>query len=93
MVSQCHSPDFWFTYPLNGVALVVGDRDGLRTWGQRPLVVAAFGKKLKKLLGVLANELGKLRIACGNLLQNGLEHRGLLLHDLSKLLKLRVVTQ
>lgn len=64
-------------------------------WGQRALFVFAkvLAQQLQELFRVLADQLGNVGVPSGNLLQNRLEHLGLLLDELPKLLKVGVGTQ
>ena len=80
--------------PLNGIAFLLGHGDLVRPRGQRSVVVAArLAKQGEELIRVLGDRLGELRVAGAELLENGLEHLGLLLHHLAELLELGVVTE
>lgn len=81
------------THPLNGLALLLSDADLLRARWQLHVLVAVLCQQLHELFGVLRNDLRQLRIASRDLLQDGLEHLRLLLHDLTKLLELWVVAE
>ena len=48
---------------------------------------------MEELIGVLSDNLGDLGVASRNLLQDGLQHVGLLLHKLTELLEVRVVAE
>jgi hypothetical protein len=82
-----------FTYTLDRIALLLRDRNRLRTGRERHVVVSILSKQGEELLRVLGDELRKLRVAGAQLLQNGLEHLWLLLHDLAELLELGVVSE
>ena len=60
---------------------------------QLTIVIDIFTQQLQKLFLVLTNKLGKLRVSCTDLLKDRLKHLGLLLYELSQLLKVRVVAQ
>lgn len=60
---------------------------------QRSIVVSILTKQAEKLVGVLSDQLGELRVAGTELLEDGLQHLGLLLDDLTELLKLGVISQ
>jgi len=79
------------TYPLDGIPLLLRDGDGLSTRWQRGIVVGVLAQKAEELIRVLRDQLGKLRVARTNLLEDGLQHLRLLLHDLAELLELGVV--
>jgi hypothetical protein len=83
------------TYALNGVPLLRCDRNSLCTRGQVGLIILikVLTQQLQELLGVLSDDLSNLGVASGNLLQNGLEHVGLLLHELAKLLEVGVAAE
>lgn len=81
------------THPLNGVALLLGDLNGLRTGWQRHVVVNLLAEKLQELVGVVGDQLSKLGVAGTELLENRLQHLGLLLDDLTELLELSVVSE
>lgn len=83
----------WRTYPLNSIALLLGDRNGLGAWRQRDVVFGILAEQLEESVGVRGNKLGKLGVASAELLQDGLQHLGLLLYNLAELLKLRVGAQ
>lgn len=57
------------------------------------VVTSCLAKQLEELFRILGDQLGKLRIAGAELLQNRLEHLRLLLHYLAQLLKLRVMAE
>jgi hypothetical protein len=67
----------------------------LRAWGELALLVLTkiLAQQLQELLGVLTNHRGDLGVACGDLLQDGLEHVRLLLDELAELLEVGVVAQ
>jgi hypothetical protein len=52
-----------------------------------------LSEQLKELFRVLSNNLSNLGVASGNLLQDGLEHLGLLLYQLTELLEVRVAAK
>lgn len=81
------------TYALDSFTLLLGDVDSVSTRGQGSVVVCILHKQLHKLLRMLLNQLGQLRITRIHLLEDRLEHLRLLLHNLSQLLELRVVAQ
>ena len=81
------------TYALDGLALLLGDVDGVRTRGQGSIFICVLHEQLHELLGMLLNQLRQLGVTGVDLLQDGLEHLRLLLHDRSQLLELRIVTQ
>lgn len=83
------------TYALNGVTLLRCDGNGLCAGGQVGLVIfiKVLTQQLQELLRVLSDDLGNLGVASRNLLQNGLEHVGLLLNELAKLLEVRVAAE
>lgn len=78
--------------PLNGLPLFLGNANGLGARRQRGVLISVLGEQLQELIWVTRNKLGQLRVASYDLLQDGLEHRRLLLYDLTKLLELRIVT-
>jgi hypothetical protein len=82
-----------WTYPLNGVPLLLSHGNGLSTRGQGGVIVSILAKQAEELLGVLGDQLGKLGVASTQLLQDGLQHLGLLLDNLTQLLELGVVSQ
>jgi hypothetical protein len=67
----------------------------LRTRGQLALLVLTeiLTQQLQELLRVLSDHLGNLRVTSCDLLQDGLEHVGLLLDKLSELLEVGVAAQ
>jgi hypothetical protein len=71
------------TQALDSLALLFGDGDGLRTWGQRRVLVSILSKQLQKCIGVLCDHLRQLWVSCADLLEDGLKHLRLLLYDLS----------
>lgn len=79
--------------PLDGITLLLGDRNSLGTRGERNIVIGIFTKKLEELIGIRGNELSKLRVAGAKLLEDGLEHLWLLLDNLAELLELGVMSQ
>lgn len=79
------------TYTLNRISLFLGDTNCMRPWGERVLIV--FAQQVHELVPILANELRNLGITGGNLLKNGLKHRGVLLDQLTELLEMRVVAK
>lgn len=59
--------------------------------GERSIIVAGrLAKQGEELVGVSGDQLGELRVAGAELLEDGLEHLGLLLHHLAELLELGV---
>lgn len=81
------------THSLNGVPLLLGHGNSLSSRRQGGVVVSVLAEQAEELLGVLGNQLGQLWVASAELLQDRLQHLGLLLHNLAKLLELRVVSQ
>ncbi len=81
------------THPLDSVPFFLGNRNSLRAGGERSIVVGVLAKEAEELFGVLGDQLGKLRVASAQLLQDRLEHLGLLLDNLAELLELGVVPQ
>lgn len=81
------------SYPLDSIALLLGDRNSLGTRGQRNIVIGIFAKELEELIGIRGNELSQLRVAGTKLLEDGLEHLRLLLDNLAELLELGVMSQ
>src|SRR3569833_1162964 len=81
------------TYPLNGIALLLGHRASLGARGQRSVVIGVLAKEAEELLRVLGDQLRQLRVASTKLLQDRLQHLGLLLHTLAELLELGVMSQ
>lgn len=81
------------TYTFDSIALFFGDSDRLRTRGKRGVVIAILAKETEELVGILSNQLGKMRVASPKLLQNWLQHMRLLLNDLTQLLKLSIVAK
>lgn len=65
----------------------------MRPRRQRRVVVALLAEERQELLRVLRDELRELRVPRAELLQDGLKHLWLLLHDLAELLELRVVPE
>lgn len=63
------------------------------TRGQRNIIVGILTQKLKELVLMCRYQLRKLRVARSELLQDGVQHLGLLLNDLAELLKLRIVAK
>lgn len=79
---------------INSLALLLRDRNGMRSGREgRVLVAAGLAEQLEELVLVLGDELGELRVAGAELLQYRLEHLRLLLHDLAELLELRVLAE
>lgn len=79
---------------LNCVPLLFSHSNLLGSGRKRRIVVASgFAEQLKELLRVLCDELGKLRVAGTELLQNRLQHLRLLLDHLPQLLELSVVAE
>lgn len=83
----------WRTYPLNSIALLLGDRNGLGAGRQGDVVFGILAEQLEESVGVRGNELGKLGVASAKLLQDWLQHLGLLLYNLAELLELRIGAQ
>jgi hypothetical protein len=81
------------THSLDGVPLLLGHCNSLGSRGQWGIVVGVLAKQAEELLGILGNELGQLRVARSELLQDRLQHLGLLLDNLAELLELWVVSQ
>lgn len=81
------------TQALDSLTLLFCNGNGLCARGQRRIVVSVLGKQLQELLRVGCYHLGQLGVTLTNLLQDRLEHLGLLLYDLSQLLELWVVAQ
>lgn len=81
------------SYPLDSFPLFLGHADGLSPRRHGRVLVDIFTQQLKELVGVLSDELRKLRVTGANLLQNRLEHLRLVLDDLAQLLELRVVSK
>jgi hypothetical protein len=81
------------TQALDSLTLLLCNGNGLCARGQRRIVVSVLGKQLQELLRVGGNHLSQLGVTLTNLLQDRLEHLGLLLYDLSQLLELWVVAQ
>lgn len=81
------------SYPLDSIALLLGDRNSLGTRGERNIVIGILTKKLEELVGIRGNELSELRVAGAKLLEDGLEHLWLLLDNLAELLELGVMSQ
>lgn len=81
------------TYTFNSITLLLSDGDCLCTWRKRGVVITILTQKTEELVGVLCDQLSKVRIASPKLLQNGLQHLRLLLNDLAKLLKLSIIAK
>lgn len=81
------------TYPLDGITLLLRNRNRLSARGKRYVVVGILTKQLKELVRVGRNKLSQLGVSGTKLLENGLQHLGLLLNDLAKLLELGVVSE
>lgn len=82
------------TYTLDSVALLFGHGNSLGTGGQgRVVVVAIFAQQAQELVRVLRNKLGQLGVTSTELLQDRLEHLGLLLDNLAELLELGIVAE
>lgn len=81
------------TYSLNGIALLFSHRNGLGAGRQRHIVLSILTKQAQESIRVGGNELGQLGVTSAKLLQDGLEHLGLLLHDLAQLLELGVAAE
>lgn len=79
------------SYTFNGVSLLLGNVDLVGAWGKSALPFLT--QKLQELLLVLSNQLGNLRVTRSDLLKDRLQHLGLLLDQLTKLLKVGVVTE
>lgn len=62
-------------------------------WRELALIAEVLRQQLQKLLLVLADELRQLRVARANLLKDRLQHLRLLLHQLTQLLEVRVISQ
>lgn len=83
----------WNTHSLNGIPLLLGHGNSLSTRRQGGVVITILAEQAEKLVGVLGNQVGELGVASTQLLQNRLQHLRLLLDNLTKLLKLWVVSQ
>ena len=82
------------TYTFNSIPFLLCDGNGLCAWRQSSLVIIkVFAQQLQKLFGVLSDDLRNLWVAGRNLLKDGLEHVGLLLDELSKLLEMGVAAE
>jgi hypothetical protein len=81
------------TYPLNSSTFFLRDADSLSPWWERSIIVTILAQQLQELLRVLSDQLCQLWVTSAYLLEDGLEHLGLLLHDLTKLLELGIVTE
>lgn len=82
------------TQAFDGVALLFSDLNGVSSGRERCVIVAtALAEELEELVLVLSNQLGELGVSGTELLQNRLQHLGLLLDNLAKLLELGVVSQ
>jgi hypothetical protein len=69
------------TYTLNCIALLLRNRDRLSTRGQSLVILTkVLSKQLKELFRVLPDNLGNLGVTRSNLLEDRLEHLGLLLN-------------
>ena len=82
------------TYPLNGSPLLRRDMDDLRAGRNRTglfVVPKVRTKDLRQRLRVLREQLGEARVRLRELLDERLRERGVLHHDLTQLLDLRVV--
>lgn len=82
-----------YTYTLDSIALLLSHRNSLSTRRQWSVVVAILTEQAEELLRVLGNQLSELGVAGTELLQDRLEHLGLLLDNLAKLLELCVVPE
>lgn len=72
---------------LNSIALFLGDGNADRA------TLTTLAEKVEELVGVLADHLSELRVTSTELLQDRLQHLGLLLHKLTHLLELGIVAQ
>ena len=81
------------TYPLDGVTLLFRHRDGLGTGGQGNVIFAVLSQKREELVRVITDELSQLGVSGAKLLEDGLQHLGLLLDNLPQLLELSVVSE
>lgn len=80
-------------YPFDCFPFLLRNADGLGAWWHRRIFVAGLIQKLEELVRVLADELCELRVAGSDLLQNGLQHLRRVLHHLTELLELRVISE
>ncbi len=69
---QRHDGVLGKTYTLDSIALLLGDRDGLGAGRQRDVVFGILAEELEESVGVGGDELGKLRVASTELLQDRL---------------------
>ena len=79
------------TYTLDGISFFFGDGNRLGTRRERGVIVNIFAEQVQELARVVGNQLGKLGVALTELLQDGLQHLGLLLYHLSELLELSII--
>ena len=80
-------------HSLNRLSLFLRDADGVGSGRDRRVVVNVLTEQLQELIRVLADQLSQLGVARANLLQDRLEHVRLLLHHLTKLLEVLILTQ
>lgn len=81
------------TYALDGITFLFGNRDSLGTRRQGNIIVAILSQELEELVGMGGDKLSQLGVASAELLQDRLQHLGLLLNNLSELLELSVVSE
>lgn len=81
------------TYPVDSFPFFFGDKYLLSSRRSRCIIIGLFAQKLQELFRVFLNQLGKLRVTGADLLKDRLQHLGLSLDDLAKLLELRVISK
>ena len=69
-------------HPFNSSPLLLRNANSSRTGRQRRILVRVLGEQLQELLRVLPDHLRELRVAARHLLQDGLQHAWLRLHNL-----------
>lgn len=80
-------------YPFDSFPFLLRDADSLGARRHRRVLVTSLAEELKKLVGVLTDQFGELRVAGPDLLQDGFEHLRRVGHHLAQLLELRVVAE
>ena len=81
------------TYSFNGFSFLFRHADLLCPRWEGYISSRVFTQQLQELTWILPDQLSQLRVASADLLQNGLQHTRLGLHDLSKLLELWIVAK
>ena len=93
LVSTGHTRGFYKAYPFNRLPFVLCDAYSLGSRWQWRILICILTQQLKKLVGMLSNQLSKLGVPSADLLEDGFEHARLGLYNLSELLELGIVSE